>query len=218
MDYSDTGIPRRFWNTTLDDFHTDHAKRNAEALQAAKDLVAAFLNETRAPGKGLLLIGPPGTGKTMLGCVVAKTMAASDSSRHLYYMTMAGYHHYLLSLMELRSAWEKMGDEDSFEKWKILDNRVRSVRNETTVLLLDDVGKEHITSTHYAEDEMDFLLRRRYDLGLASVLTSNLPLDDWASAYLAPMRSFIEEAFVIIQVETTPDYDYRIGAASNEGR
>jgi DNA replication protein DnaC len=73
--------------------------------------------------------------------------------------------------------------------------------NNTRVFILDDLGKEHRTATGWAENTFDALLRSRFNAGLPTIVTTNVPLKNWGVVYGEPMGSFAHEAFIPIAVK-----------------
>jgi DNA replication protein DnaC len=72
-----------------------------------------------------------------------------------------------------------------------------------SILVLDDIGKEHRTATNWAEDTFDALLRSRYNAGLPTIVTTNVPLKSWGETYGEAMESFAHEAFLPINIVST---------------
>jgi DNA replication protein DnaC len=80
--------------------------------------------------------------------------------------------------------------------------------NNVQVLILDDIGKEHRTATGWAENQFDAVLRARFNAGLPTIVTTNVPLKDWGSVYGEAMGSFAHEAFIPLVI-TAPEGDRR---------
>lgn len=187
-----TEIPERFLDRKLDDCP------DRKARDQAGDYLDN-LDENLALGVGRTFLGPPGTGKTTMACVIGLT--AFNRGVSVLYITVAEYYRRLLLGMDLKEAWSKHDDVDAYASWKMNREKLLRIRNVYKMLILDDVGKEHTTASQYSEGELDFLLRHRYDKGLPTIITSNVPLLKWSARYSAAMESFICEAAPPIMIE-----------------
>jgi DNA replication protein DnaC len=65
--------------------------------------------------------------------------------------------------------------------------------NKVRLLVVDDLGKEYKST--WSEGTFDHLLRERFDAGLPTIVTTNVPLKDWGTAYSPAMASFAHDAF-----------------------
>jgi DNA replication protein DnaC len=72
-----------------------------------------------------------------------------------------------------------------------------------SLLVLDDLGKEHRTASGWAENTIDAVLRSRYNAGLPTIVTTNVPLKNWGDVYGEAMGSFAHEAFIPINIVST---------------
>lgn len=203
MSYIPTRIPKRFWEMDINDYRTNGGTRKRAAREAVEHYIEA-LEDHREHGTGLTLEGPPGVGKTMLACIIG--MRAHDKGYTTMYLPLAVYQSHLRNLIK----WEQRPEPDWAEKWDKLQHLVLDIRNRIEFLLLDDVGKEHKTETHFIEDEFDFLVRRRYDLALPTIITTNCSVAEWYtedgdSRYGEAMQSFAHEAFPPVTMEI-PDF------------
>jgi DNA replication protein DnaC len=177
-------IPPQYLGNTLDDF-------DRKADPAAYDAVAKYLTRdwTWRSAKGLLLVGGPGRGKTLLA-----TVALQEAMRHnqaVRFETLAGYVKHHQALIKA----EKHEDEEEVER---LETLIYRCENFFRFLVLDDVGKEYRSATGYAGAVFDNLIRTRYSQGLPTILTTNVPVARWDKEYSEAMRSYVQEACVLV--------------------
>ncbi len=195
-------VPKRFREANvLSWLDTTSTSQQAKQIATLLEVYIEDARDHKETGKGLLLYGPPGTGKTYLACAVLNALA-QEKWRH-WYITMVDY------LRDVQTSWD-LGpksaiDEGALEDWWVLYNLRHDLLTKTSFLVLDDIGKEYRGSgSGWAETEIDYLLRKRFDLALPTILTSNTPLSDWAS-YGEAMASFLHEAYVLIDMTGLPD-------------
>jgi len=127
----------------------------AHAYQVAK----AFADN---PEGWLLLFGPGGCGKTHLACAIANQRLSSGQPA--FYIGVA-------DLMDhLRSAFSPTSDITYDELFEHVKN--------TPLLMLDDLSIEGATS--WAKEKLEQLLDHRFNAGLATVVTTDVPLDKFS--------------------------------------
>lgn len=196
--YSTARIPVRFHGLGVDYYRKGGG--DGDVADAVDDYLS-YLIDQRSDGTGLLFIGPPGVGKTLLACAVLQ--GAIEGGYSGLYLTMPhliGLHH---TLRTLADAWRTMKDEQAYNEWLRRDAGMSSLRNEIDFVVIDDVGKEHTTTSGYTEAVFDEIFRLRYDNGLPTILTSNVQVKNWEGRYSESMADFIYEACDIIGVTGT---------------
>ena len=200
-------VPKRFWGKTLDDYRTGEDVGDEQARDAVRDWLDDF-EDNLAAGLGFTLIGPPGAGKTLLAAI-ALQYAIYQKKRGLF-QTLASYIRMVQRRIEFSdlSRLNALSPEESDEYFDIRRS-IHNAINVFDVMVLDDVGKEHLTSTQWALREFDYLVRHRYDRGLVTIITTNIPAPDWADQYGEAMASFIWEACPPLAVAPSKDFRRR---------
>jgi DNA replication protein DnaC len=138
-------------------------------------------------GQGLLMAGAPGTGKTTLA-----TALACDVRRQRQSVYMIRYPEYVDR--ERYIAAGRDDDEAHLARCHASISRVADAH----LVVLDDVGHEHLTASRFAEDTLAAILRNRFSAGRPTIITTNLTGDHWRNRYSPALRSFVAEATRLI--------------------
>lgn len=178
-------LPARYRGVRFADI--ERHEGNEHALTQLEDI----LHER--PGhsvSGLTLVGSNGTGKTMAACALLNEIVV-PGFRGAYVASES----YVRARLEHMTLSRQMGSSTGMDEWaqeraadrytyltKLLnaylpERPYAGVRYD--VLVLDDLGREHHTDTGYAEDELDYLVRSRFDQGLMTICTSNREPSEW---------------------------------------
>lgn len=209
--YRKANIPEHLWSIDWEKFEGQPTER---ASDAAFDLADGWVND-EGGYRGLAIFGDPGVGKTtvlatMLCSLIRATIPTTIQGLFAedvqgYFTTLADYHRLYLRSYELdRWATRRDGDaSDLVDEWEENFSLRRFIETEVPHLVLDDVGKEHVTGSRAAEDEFHSLIRGRYARGLSTSITSNLHEKGFAKAYGPAQLSFIQEACLVFHVEGT---------------
>lgn len=135
------------WNFANDDLANE---RITKAMQRYVDNFA----ELRKIGKGLLLYGSIGTGKTYAACEVANALIDK------------GYPVYVTNFSRVLNTLQ-----GTFEKQDFIDEL-----NRYQLLVIDDLGIERETA--FAKEQVFNVIDARYRAGLPMIITTNLTIDD----------------------------------------
>lgn len=186
-----------------------------EVTQKDLDTVNLWLNKVREGrviraegdslcGLGLLLVGKPGHGKTTLSLAIIQeilrtfdlsTFDVADGKtlvKPCYFMT----YNDIINLKGKEIAHENTDEDDRL--FLGLHGECDDDAYNIRVLVVDDVGKEHVTASGWNKTLLHHLLRTRFNNGLPTIITTNLPIDSWEAAYGEATGSFIHEAFTTI--------------------
>ena len=136
----------RAWNFANDDM------ANEKITKAMQSYVAHFA-DFRRQGKGLLLYGNCGTGKTYAACEVANALIDRD-----YSVLVTNFARVLNTL------------QGTFEKQKYIDSL-----NKYQLLVIDDLGIER--DTQFAKEQVFNIIDSRYRVGLPMIITTNLSME-----------------------------------------
>lgn len=175
-------IPDRYRGMTLDLLEENDG--NKKAIAAVQQYMIDLEQHPRS-AQGLLFAGPPGRGKTTLACIVGQWVI--NHGGRCYYTSVAQWQKTML-----RSFRDDETADEAIARLDLIEN--------VRFLILDDVGKEHTTQSRHVEDELDALLRMRYDAARPTIMTTNVVLGDWKVRYSLAMESFLHEAFTIVGV------------------
>lgn len=191
-------VPKPYWELTLDEYtaRDDAYHITADYLQ--------HIEENIQRGRGILYVGEPGQGKTMLANIVLTE--ALDRGMAGYYLPLAQYIRGLQRQIKLENAWQRYEDNAAYSEWSARDSLCREITSGFKILVLDDVGKEHLTGSNFAQDEFDYLLRTRYSKGLPTLLTTNVQLKTWETQYSKAMASFIHEICEVVECSGKKDF------------
>ena len=151
--YRKMGFPEsqmQYWTFENDDLG------NEKLSNMAKRYVDNF-REFYKEGKGLLLHGGVGTGKTYIACMIANALIDKG-----YPVLVTNFARILSTL------------QGTFDKQEYLDSL-----NQFKLLVIDDLGIER--DTGYAKEQVFNIIDSRYRAGLPMIITTNLTMQELAT-------------------------------------
>lgn len=154
--YSVAGIPKRYYGMSFDYLkqHGKFPKENAEAYRIVSDY-RQNIEQNLSTGKGLILRGPAGTGKTSLGVCLLKEALAIGKGCLMISMPS------LLDNMLMLSK----GDIVAFMSY---EQKLRNI----PLLLLDDFGAEY-SKSEWVAAKVESIIIDRYNRMRPIILTTN---------------------------------------------
>ncbi len=194
---ANANIPKRYKHCTLESFlaYNDSLRRSVESCRRVAD---RFLNAKSEDqhGRGILLEGPPGVGKTHLAVAVLKQVVALFPATALFYDIRD-----LLKL--IRSTYDPTIRTTEIEVLKPVMS--------ADLLVLDDLGAEK--TSEWVEETMNLIVNTRYNERRMTLFTSNyldIPDDTEPNSLVFRighrMRSRLHEMCEFVQMDGA---DYR---------
>jgi DNA replication protein DnaC len=144
-------IPRRYQHCDLTNY-TAYNEKLTKALRQATALAEGF----PVVDRGLLILGPPGVGKTHLAVAILRQVVATRGARGIFYDTRD-------LLRVIRSTYDPVN--------QVAEIDVLRPVIEADMLVLDDLGAEK--TSEWVEETLNYIVNARYSAQRTTVFTSN---------------------------------------------
>lgn len=199
-------VPAGLRGQTLDDW-TPQTPAGRTALKAAREFVDTLPERLLVPGEdadrerrayvgeGLSIIGNNGTGKTELACAILTTAHRTLEIKPTVYYIRADQ--FVTACVRYANP-----PKDEAERWDPSGQyqaaaRMRSRAAKRSLVVLDDLGKEHKTDSQFAQRTINNYLRYRFEMAKPTIVNSNVPVEKWG-IYDAALPSFARQALPTI--------------------
>lgn len=206
-----TNMPAAFRNARYSDY--DRRRGNPDLIEQLENWTPTDSHPS------VLLVGAPGLAKTLLACATLNELQVAHCPRAaaqtekirtvlmqerwpVYFIPLAAYIDLQLRMFRLHDDNMKRNIDPT--EYLEIDKLLEDLKYRVQALVVDDVGKEHRTSSGFAEDAFDLLVRIRHNRGLPTVYTSNVPLRRWSAQYSDSMQNLMERASLVLEFQTRP--------------
>lgn len=210
-------IPEEFRDLTWDDLKDDATVTVDEdgTTDSVKDILMGYAEDwdlVKSDADGLVLLGPPGWGKTMGTALLA--MDIIDQGAFVRFISYTDLVAAEVELFAMAREAERVNDWELHEKEEL---RLRWVKFDCELLVLDDVGKERRSASDLSSDLLERVLRRRVSEGKCTIITSNLITEKWAT-YNHSMESFLWQVGDVLEYADGHDHRARQSRPARERR
>lgn len=210
--FSQSNVPVRFCAKRYHDMDFSHYDQEVVRVARRWRVRVSKGEVIGHGGAGLVFAGPPGHGKSMFAAILANELmfrTPQSVFQDGYQLAMRPVYYTPWSML-LGSIQRSMGVDDDSDEGIALLRLTQGVLGtcfdpawNVKVLFLDDVGSEYSSGSGWSEGMLIQLLRTRYELGLPTVVTSNVAIHEsrrfsWDRAYGAALTSFIEESSAVL--------------------
>lgn len=151
----------KYYSKTMQDelTGTTYYESARYCLEASQRFVATYRHKTH--GRGLLIFGPVGSGKTFLAAAIANALIASG--KEVLFTVVPDL------LDAIRATYDRRPQDSSYTELELID-----IARKAAILILDDLGAHNYTE--WTCNKIYSLINYRIINELPTVITSNLDL------------------------------------------
>ena len=197
--FKQAGIPERFRWKFQEDF-LSHAPDGLAVpfAELAQSYVSTLVDSGEEPRRGFLLHGPPGTGKTMLGCIMLNELILHRCKPGRFVNLSRSYFN------KLRDTFSESSEEYG-QTWRIFDELVN-----LPYLLLDDFGVQR--DTPWEQEMLYDLVDARYGGEKFTIVTTNQGLGEVQQLFGGRIYSRLVEMCHLLEMD---GMDFRLHLQPN---
>ncbi|MBM3279036.1 MAG: ATP-binding protein [Candidatus Handelsmanbacteria bacterium] len=185
--FREADVPERYRWKFLGDFHATTPEGSLVRIaQDARLYVSTLTDTDREPERGFLLHGRPGTGKTLLGCIMLNELIL-NRHRPGRFLNLSKY------LQQLRDTYSEESEHYG-QTWRIIESL-----GKVPYLVIDDFGVQR--GTEWAKEVLYDLVDTRYAEKRFTVITTNQPLGELQQLSQGRIYSRLLEMCRLVEME-----------------
>lgn len=188
-----SNIPIKYRGIRLSEYEHPHIMAREAANGFVDSFEERYVSQKRAAagifpgnradiGRGLLFVGPNGTGKSTLANAILTEVQYRSPSYRVFYIRFSDWK---------KALTDTFTKEDTEEKAK--GRKILKLVELSHLVVLDDIGQEHRTVSGFTESSLHELIRVRYEAARPTIVTTNV--SDFKGTYGDSFDSFRHDAF-----------------------